>query len=691
MKKIAVYILLIPMITIGQTWQSSIVKFGTNGKLAYVSDADQNRVIDFSYAGYKNSNVTLPSITNIITTLNPTIGDRTIEINNAIQAAASIVPDVNGFRGVIKLAAGNYEIQGTIKLNVSGVVLRGSGSGTNGTVFIATGDVPHQRTVLLAGGGINSAWVKSGSTTNITNSFVQAGSMSFNVANTSNFSVGDAIIIYHPSSSTWITAVDNGGVANAAPWTAGSIDILMNKTITAINGNTITIESPITNHLNLSLAQSYIYKVNKATTKSLIGVENLRIDIQNWTNETLDENHAWQGIEMYDIEDSWVKNVVALHFGQSGFKCGTATRITFDSCQALVPVAMLSGSQRDNFQVDHYSSNILFKRCYATKARHAFEVSGTSDATSVVFYRCKSEDATNPSEGHFHWPTAILYDCLRDSGYQTDVVLGIYNRGSYGTNHGWSAAHSVAWNCDLRRPITPHGIVICQKPPTAQNFVIGGFGQVNVASAIPFPQYTLGYVEGFNNNSAKLTPESLFEQQLYDRLSGVVPVQLINFEVIKKEQSVCLSWTTASENNNNQFFIEQSTNGVDFITIGLVKGNGTTVSLSSYKFEDTKPANGMNYYRLRQTDNNGKITFSNVKSIKFTHGGIEILSNPVHDFITIRIDDIAEVYIRMYNANGQQVLSGKLNGQQRFDISKFPSGIYFIKTSSAKEGKFIKQ
>ena len=380
MRQISLYILfLMPLLVFSQTtWQSSIVNFNSNGKLNYVSDANQNRVIDFSYAGYKNSNVAIPYIANVITTITPTIGDRTGDINNAIQSAANITPDVNGFRGVIQLLAGNYEIQGTIILNVSGIVLRGAGSDINGTVFTATGDVPHQRIVLLAGGGTNVAWVKAGSKSNITTPFVQVGSMFFDVASTVGFSVGDAIIIYHPSSSAWIAAVDNGGVATAAPWTAGSIDIQMNKMITAINGNTITIESPITNHLNMSLSQSYIYKVNKATTKSLIGIENLRIDIQNWTNEALDQNHAWEALEMDDIEDSWVKNVVALHFGQSGFKTGTATRITFDGCQALLPVATLTGSQRDNFQAYLYSSNILFTKCFASKARHAFDAPGSS-------------------------------------------------------------------------------------------------------------------------------------------------------------------------------------------------------------------------------------------------------------------------------------------------------------------------
>lgn len=506
------------------SWQSSIVYFGDNGKLTYISDAHQNSIIDFSYAGYKNSNEAIPLLTHIITELSPVDGDNTGLINNALQAAATITPDANGFRGVVKLNAGNYEIKGTIILNISGVVLRGAGSDSGGSVLIATGDTPHRRTVLLAGGGTMANWKKSGlAQANIISPFVKAGALSFTVDNASGFKMGDDIVIVHPSTPAWIIAVDNGGVADAAPWKPGSIDIEMYKKITAIRGDTITIESPVTNHLNLSLSQSFMYKADKATMKSQIGVEDLRIDIKNWTNELQDEDHAWEALELIDVEDSWVKNVVALHFGQSGFRCGTAARLTIDNCRALVPVAQLSGSQRDNFQVSKWSSNILFTRCYATKARHAFEVSGTSSATGIVFHRCTSVDATNPSEGHFHWPTGLLYDCFRDYGNETKVVLGLYNRGNYGTNHGWAAAHSVAWNIDLRRKEKPDGVVICQQPPTAQNYIIGGFGQVNNSRDIKFPQYPPGYVEGFNNSS-KLIPESLFEQQLCDRLAcGIMP------------------------------------------------------------------------------------------------------------------------------------------------------------------------
>jgi hypothetical protein len=86
--------------------------------------------------------------------------------------------------------------------------------------------------------------------------------------------------------------------------------------------------------------------------------------------------------------------------------------------------------------------------------------------------------------------------------------MGLYNRGDMGTAHGWSAAHSVAWNGDMAGKT-----LVVQKPPTAQNYAIGCFG--NVTGTGPFTQ-PAGHIEGTGRRG--LTPKSLFQAQLADRL-----------------------------------------------------------------------------------------------------------------------------------------------------------------------------
>ena len=110
----------------------------------------------------------------------------------------------------------------------------------------------------------------------------------------------------------------------------------------------------------------------------------------------------------------------------------------------------------------------------------------------------------------------LLYDNIVETAPSKDgmVVLGLYNRGDYGTGHGWSSAHSVAWNYD-----TSTGVAAIQRPPTAQNYAIGGVGEFTGDKPAPFDQPE-GYIEG--SGQPGLVPASLYERQLAERLCGLL-------------------------------------------------------------------------------------------------------------------------------------------------------------------------
>jgi hypothetical protein len=93
----------------------------------------------------------------------------------------------------------------------------------------------------------------------------------------------------------------------------------------------------------------------------------------------------------------------------------------------------------------------------------------------------------------------------------------LYNRGYYGTSHGWGIAHSVAWNCDVG-----NRTLIVQRPPTGQNYAIGCTGVVTgVKPPAPFLEPE-GFIEGANRPG--LVPVSLYRAQLHDRLG--IPVSV---------------------------------------------------------------------------------------------------------------------------------------------------------------------
>ncbi len=142
-------LLFVIIVDIQPQWQSSIIYYDNNNKLVYISDAEGNKIPDFSYAGYKNSNVPIPEV-NIVRTISPITGDNTQHIQSAINEVGALPLNSNGFRGALMLNAGVYEVNGTLKINFSGVILRGAGDGSNpdsNTIIVGKGNIPANRKI----------------------------------------------------------------------------------------------------------------------------------------------------------------------------------------------------------------------------------------------------------------------------------------------------------------------------------------------------------------------------------------------------------------------------------------------------------------------------------------------------------------------------------------------------------------
>ena len=114
-------------------WKSARVLFDTNGRLAYPADAQDNRIPDYSNAGYMGGGVPLPNVP-VVQVVSPLPGDNTANIQAAIDAVGAKPVQADGYRGTVLLTVGTYRIDGTIRLNTSGVVLRGAGNGADPAV-----------------------------------------------------------------------------------------------------------------------------------------------------------------------------------------------------------------------------------------------------------------------------------------------------------------------------------------------------------------------------------------------------------------------------------------------------------------------------------------------------------------------------------------------------------------------------
>ncbi len=111
-----------------------------------------------------------------------------------------------------------------------------------------------------------------------------------------------------------------------------------------------------------------------------------------------------------------------------------------------------------------------------------------------------------------------------------------------------------------------------------------------------------------------------------------LPIELISFEAKVVNGAVKISWTTASELNNDYFTVERSRSGESFQPLQTVKGAGTTSAQKSYQVEDNSPLIGRSYYRLSQTDYDGTTTYSNIVLIEIDErksGIMSLYPNPI--------------------------------------------------------------
>lgn len=160
-----------------------------------------------------------------------------------------------------------------------------------------------------------------------------------------------------------------------------------------------------------------------------------------------------------------------------------------------------------------------------------------------------------------------------------------------------------------------------------------------------------------------------------------LPVDLINFEAKKVNNKIALTWSTATELNNDKFIIEHSSNGVSFERIGKVSGNGTTTKTINYSFSDNYPEKGLNYYRLKQIDLDGSFIYSDVINIALKQLiDIKVYPNPVIDVLYLQNDQSETGQAFLYSSSAQLLNTYYLGtGVTSIDLNDCPVGVYYIK------------
>jgi hypothetical protein len=188
-----------------------------------------------------------------------------------------------------------------------------------------------------------------------------------------------------------------------------------------------------------------------------------------------------------------------------------------------------------------------------------------------------------------------------------------------------------------------------------------------------------------------LAPPAFYVDNIYFFSNSPLAVELTNLTAKSINKTTVLNWQTASEKDNQGFTVERSLNGTDYAAIGQVKGFGTTNTVRNYTFTDATPTNGVNYYRLRQADFNGKETLSKVVSVISGKNFLVLKNTLVQNLLDVTVGEETKGPLSIFNVSGQLVYSAKVQGNQLLDVSALTSGLYIVRTEAGDVSRFVKQ
>jgi hypothetical protein len=166
--------------------------------------------------------------------------------------------------------------------------------------------------------------------------------------------------------------------------------------------------------------------------------------------------------------------------------------------------------------------------------------------------------------------------------------------------------------------------------------------------------WTLKISDDFDGDGGSLTNWGL---RICTYSTATLPVTWLTFTGQKNDKnSVTLKWSTVNEINNKYYEIERSTDGFTFISIDKINAGNTPGMVEQYLYNDAKAVAGLNYYRLKQVDDDGRHSYSHIVRVLIDKQGMQymVYPNPATNKSTLRIlTEMKHVIIRLNDVSGK--------------------------------------
>jgi hypothetical protein len=169
-----------------------------------------------------------------------------------------------------------------------------------------------------------------------------------------------------------------------------------------------------------------------------------------------------------------------------------------------------------------------------------------------------------------------------------------------------------------------------------------------------------------------------------------LPVKMVSFSAKQEQQNVKLSWSTATEIDNDFFTVERSKDGDKWTEIKRIKGAGNSNELRSYVVYDENIAAGTFNYRIKQTDFDGKASYSEVRTIRNLNNNKNVSLFPIpntgNTINVTGIKDYSKNELTLLNAGGNIIFAITLSTSS-VELPQLVTGIYFIHIKDKQSGE----
>lgn len=177
----------------------------------------------------------------------------------------------------------------------------------------------------------------------------------------------------------------------------------------------------------------------------------------------------------------------------------------------------------------------------------------------------------------------------------------------------------------------------------------------------------------------------------------ILPIEYDYLSAEHFGDKVTVSWATASEKDNAYFTIQRTIDGRSYENVGQINGAGTSNERIEYTFDDNDPYYETSYYRVKQTDFDGKYKYSDIRVVNSKIEKLKLIPNPAdaETKLNFNVRRAQDVNVKIVDITGmivfeQNVQANKGMNNLSIDISSFGKGIYSVVLVSNDEVSTVK-